>query len=185
MAKERYSLSWKNMNPLDKCSHLSASCPGPLSYPHALGCSLGEGEWQFLSPGVGQTSEFLRLCPTTDWRLPAHAALCSDHAAASPARYRHRGPAAQAGAAQAHGPVSELPMVKPVTPQPCPISSLCPMRMFRAPRAASCLHLSHLFQEGPRQLLNRAAPQSLPLISPGSSSPRAPVCCSPGVQRQS
>lgn len=45
------------------------------------------------------------LCVPPDRCLPAHAALCAGDAAAGPARHRRRGPAAQAGAPQAHGQV--------------------------------------------------------------------------------
>lgn len=63
----------------------------------------------------------LCLCPATDRCLPAHAALCSDHAAAGSACHRHRGPAAQAGTAQAHGPVrSPLARASHTPALPCP-----------------------------------------------------------------
>lgn len=117
MAKESWDLSWKNMNLLEKPSHLPASHPGPLSCRVLTVCSwvfclekgwftcLLDEQW-FLSPEVGPRAKCsLCICPTTDRCLPAHAALCSDHAAAGPARHCYWGPAAQARAAQAHGPV--------------------------------------------------------------------------------
>lgn len=121
----------KNMNLPEKPSHLPASCPaGPpsskfLPYIQGAPCRAELAPRPVACPmRLGPVpSGPLCLCLATDRRLPAHAALCPDHAAAGPARHRDRGPAAQAGAAQAHGPV-RFPLAGAVTLQACHASGL-------------------------------------------------------------
>lgn len=186
------------MNLFEKPNHLPASRPGPLTLgdpsPPLRAVPLGGGGWltrpfdgqESLAPEAGpQPSSSLCLCPAPDRCLPAHAALRADHAAASPARDRQRGPAAQAGAAQAHG------QVRPSGPGPVVLRShqrQPPLQHgegersgLRGPLVADpALTFSG---RDPRRPSNHATPEPLLLFSQDSAArehPRA-VVLPPGV----
>ena len=178
------------MNLLEKPSHLSASHPGPPSYGVLTPCSrvfrrerVGPGacEQRFLSPEVGPHAEWLPVPLSRCRSMPSSTCStlfkpCSSKPSTpSPARTSSTSRSCTSlwpGEHPAARPVAPArPRRQPLLPGPC--SGLPGQPLANVSLTSS--------SRGPRQPSNHATPKSLPLTFPGSSSPGAPACCSPGV----
>lgn len=178
------------MNLLEKPSHLSASHPGPPSCGVLTLCSrvlrwervgLGACEQQFLSPEVGPSAKWFPV-PLSCYRsMPS--STCST--LFRPCSSKPSTPSPPRTSSTSRSCTSlwpgELPKAGPTACQPCPTSSLCCKGRVQGSRSSRSLTSLTVSSRGPRQPSNGATPKSLPLTFPGSSSPGAPVCCSPGV----
>lgn len=178
------------MNLLEKPSRLSASHPGPPSCGVLTLCSrvfrrervgLGACEQQFLSPEVGPSAKWLPVPLSRCRSTPSSTCSTSFR----PCSSRPSTPSPPRTSSTSRSCTSlwpgELPKAGPAACQPCPTGSLCCKGRVQGSRSSRSLTSLTVSSRGPRQPSNDATPKSLPLTFPGSSSPGAPVCRSPGV----